>query len=187
MLKLVLVWLIAIVLFLAIMVVLHGANPIYTIQLTDMNGMPVTLRLGNGFLPQVSAGVLRTSYNGGLMGMPSSLWGSNRSGNGQSVKLGPGLNLIYDSTGQPTLTGPVFVDAVTPLGVMDGVNAVFTLPSTPNPPASLLLVWNGRVQNAGTDFVLSGTIVTFQPAIGLADPTVGIPHPGDLLVAYYRK
>lgn len=71
-----------------------------------------------------------------------------------------------------------FVDAETPQGAIDGVNARFTLSSAPNPGGSLQLYRNGLLQRAGVDYTLSGNTVTFLAG--------ALPQPGDTLVAWYR-
>jgi hypothetical protein len=86
-------------------------------------------------------------------------------------------NIVGHGTGCGS-GGPLFVDAVTPAGAIDGTNTVFTLPSAPNPAASLIVTRNGLVQKAGTDFNLSGATITFVAA--------ATPQSGDLLVASYR-
>jgi len=92
-------------------------------------------------------------------------------------------SLVIDATTTPpTLRAPgggqpTFVDAVTPAGTVDGVNAIFTLPSAPNPSASLELSVNGLTYKAGTDFSLSGATVTF----------ISVPTSGSVLVASYRR
>lgn len=73
----------------------------------------------------------------------------------------------------------IFVDAVTPAGTQNGVNAVFTLPSTPNPPMSLVLTLNGVVQDQGSDYTLLGATVTYT-GTGL------IPQAGNTQLAWYR-
>jgi len=96
-------------------------------------------------------------------------------------------SLLLDTTGAtPVLKavpnpaiGPVFVDWVTPTGTIDGVNAVFTLPSIPTPVSSLELVRNGLVQDSPRDFALSGSTVTFVPT--------SIPDSGDTLKVRYRR
>ncbi len=67
----------------------------------------------------------------------------------------------------------------TPGGVVDGVNAVFTLVSTPSPAGALMLFVNGVLQRAGAgnDFTLSGSTVTFEAG--------AIPQTGDILLATY--
>jgi hypothetical protein len=97
----------------------------------------------------------------------------------ECAKFDAGGNVV--GSGAPCGNGggsPLFVDAVTPAGAVNGANAVFTLPSAPNPAASLVLTRNGLVQKAGTDFTLSGPTITFAAA--------AVPQTGDLLTASYR-
>lgn len=70
----------------------------------------------------------------------------------------------------------VFVDNITLIGAIDGVNTVFSLPSAPNPALSLQLFRNGILQRSGEDFVLNGSKVTFQT----------VPEVSDKLIASYR-
>jgi hypothetical protein len=56
----------------------------------------------------------------------------------------------------------------------DGVTNTFTLTSTPDTD-SLLLIWNGIVQKAGSDYTLAGQIVTMTL----------VPGATDALLAYY--
>ena len=71
-----------------------------------------------------------------------------------------------------------YVDAETPGGAIDGVNAAFTLAQVPNPMASLALYRNGLLQRTGVDYFWSGPALQFYPAT--------VPRPGDTLQAYYR-
>lgn len=68
---------------------------------------------------------------------------------------------------------------VTPTGVIDSVNRVFTLPEAPDPTNSLLLFKNGLLMRAGVgnDFILSDTTITFDNA--------QTPQTGDILLASY--
>lgn len=98
-------------------------------------------------------------------------------------------SLVIDTTTNPptlkaTASGPpvTFVDAVAPTGAVDGVNVIFTLPSAPNPPASLELTQNGLTQTPGVagipnDFTLSGTAITYSSP----------PSVGSKLLASYRR
>ena len=93
-------------------------------------------------------------------------------------------SLVLDATtNPPTLRAPggqpTFVDAVTPTGTIDGVNAIFTLPSAPNPALSLELIVNGLTYKAGNDYNLSASTVTFIPG--------SVPSSGSILQASYRK
>ncbi len=76
--------------------------------------------------------------------------------------------------GGPT---PTFVDAELPAGTIDGVNTTFTLQNSPSGSA-LFLARNGLYLNAGADYTLNGTTITF---INGAQP-----QPGDALMASYR-
>jgi hypothetical protein len=76
-------------------------------------------------------------------------------------------------------TGPVFVDAETPAGAVDGSNGSFTLTGSPSPAASLQLFRNGILQKATVDFTLSGSSITFAGG--------SIPQSGDVIQTYYRK
>jgi hypothetical protein len=72
-----------------------------------------------------------------------------------------------------------YSDAEVPSGSVNGTNATFTLANAPNPAASLQLVKNGQVlQAGGFDYTLSGSTITFV--------TTTIPSTGDLLQAWYR-
>ena len=73
---------------------------------------------------------------------------------------------------------PTFVDGESPAGAVDGSNQTFTLASAPSPAASLRLYRNGLLQQAGTDYTLSGSAITMTSA--------SIPQPGDTLQASYR-
>jgi hypothetical protein len=85
-----------------------------------------------------------------------------------------------DGTAGPCGTGggPGFVDNESPVGVVDGSNATFTLMATPVPASSLQVYRNGLIQKAGQHFTVSGR--TLQFAAG------SVPQPGDTLIAAYR-
>jgi hypothetical protein len=74
--------------------------------------------------------------------------------------------------------GGSFADAETPVGIVNGVNTVFTLAAAPSPASSLEFFRNGLLQRQGVDYQLSGSTVTFFLA--------SIPESGDLLVVSYR-
>lgn len=89
----------------------------------------------------------------------------------------PWANYYRDlSTG--TIGEPNFVDGEMPAGVMNGVNAIFTLANAPNPAASLQLFRNGQKMTAGMGFALAGKTITFIAP--------QIPGAGDVLEACYR-
>jgi hypothetical protein len=72
---------------------------------------------------------------------------------------------------------PVYADAETPGGTMDGVNNTFTLANTPL-GSSLMLFLNGLYTTANFDYTLTGSSIQFV--------TGAIPQPGDTLTAFYR-
>lgn len=93
--------------------------------------------------------------------------------------------LIYDTaTGILRATGtassvPIgFVDQIPLSGVLDGVNAVFALPTAPNPASSLKITRNGLALKTGVDYTLAGSSVTFL--LG------AVPEAGAVLLASYR-
>jgi hypothetical protein len=73
---------------------------------------------------------------------------------------------------------PLFSDGETPTGVIDGSNTTFALIFAPSPAASLDLFLNGLRMKLGTDYGISGRIITFFLA--------STPQAGDLLLASYR-
>jgi hypothetical protein len=73
----------------------------------------------------------------------------------------------------------VFHDAEVPSGTINGVNAVFTLQTAPNPVQSLQLAVNGVMQKPGVDFTLSSATITFLAG--------AIPQGGDELLSWYRS
>jgi hypothetical protein len=73
--------------------------------------------------------------------------------------------------------GVAFADAETPSGTINSVNTTFTLVSSPNPAASLMLHLNGVLQTAGgVDYTLAGNTITYVTA----------PATGDKHIAWYR-
>lgn len=92
----------------------------------------------------------------------------------------PGDCVRVDGTAGPCgVAGEAeFVDAETPAGTVDGVNASFTLAGAPNPASSLLLFRNGMLQKQGFDYLLEGSAITFA--------TSAVPQSGDTLLAGYR-
>lgn len=71
---------------------------------------------------------------------------------------------------------PAYADNETPGGSINGSNTVFTLTQAPVPPASLMLFLNGVLQLQGTDYILSGSTITFTNA----------PTAGAWIEAFYR-
>jgi hypothetical protein len=71
-----------------------------------------------------------------------------------------------------------FVDGEIPAGTLDGVNAAFTLVTTPSPPSSLTLFRNGMLLKQNLDYTLSSSSLIFQSG--------SVPRAADSLLAYYR-
>jgi hypothetical protein len=71
-----------------------------------------------------------------------------------------------------------FVDGETPSGTLDGTNLTFTLSQAPSPITSFELFHNGILMQAGEDFSLSASTITFFEE--------AIPRANDTLLAYYR-
>jgi hypothetical protein len=73
---------------------------------------------------------------------------------------------------------PQYSDSETPMGLINGVNTIFTLMATPSPSTSLQLFLNGLRMDSVLDYVISGSTITFVLA--------STPQTGDVLVASYR-
>ena len=75
-------------------------------------------------------------------------------------------------------SGPGFVDGETPVGLVNGSNAVFTLANTPSPATSLAVYRNGLLEKQDLDYSVDGNAITFYAS--------AVPQPGDSLTATYR-
>lgn len=71
-----------------------------------------------------------------------------------------------------------------PRGVIDGVNATFTLNFQPLPFASLHLFRNGLRLHRGVDYTLGGQFF-LNVIFSSSCPSSCIPQPGDVLLADY--
>jgi hypothetical protein len=97
----------------------------------------------------------------------------------ETVTGDPGDYVRVDGTSGPCAScADIFVDGEQLTGALDGANSVFGITATPTPPSSLLLFRNGLLQKAGSDYTVSGQVVTFSQG--------AIPQAGDTLLAYYR-
>lgn len=76
----------------------------------------------------------------------------------------------------PPGAGITFVDGEVPAGIIDGLNATFTLSNAPL-PLTLHLYRNGLRMKSGFDYNLTGATITF----------LFIPQIGDTLLADYRR
>lgn len=79
-----------------------------------------------------------------------------------------GKNLVGGSGG-----GNNIEFAEVPAGVINGVNAVFTLVNSPNPANSLQLQKNGVYMTQGVDYNLAANVITY---VAGAIPQVGDAH-----------
>lgn len=61
-----------------------------------------------------------------------------------------------------------FADQERPVGLIDGINTVYTLAHVPDPADSLEIVFNGNILTLGIDYNLNGNIITFTAAISAA-------------------
>lgn len=98
------------------------------------------------------------------------------------VPLDPAVFAIRNGTLTLIASPPpalVFVYDAGLAGAVDGVNAVFTLPSVPSNPASLMLFRNGLKLTVGVDFTLMNQTITFLPT--------SLPQPFDLMFASYLR
>jgi hypothetical protein len=73
---------------------------------------------------------------------------------------------------------PLFSDAESPIGAINGVNAAFTLLHAPSPIDSLILFRNGVLMKHGIDYAIAGNTITFF--LG------SVPQTTDQLLASYR-
>jgi len=76
-----------------------------------------------------------------------------------------------------SLPGVGFVDQETPSGVINGVNAAYTLSQTPAPSTSLAVYRNGVRLTPGVDYTAVGSAITFGPIL---------PQTGDTVICSYR-
>jgi len=146
--------------------VVGPANLSTPILISDITGLSTELGVlvpqGVGFVPSRSAVINSSAQLDGASGNP----GDCLHVDGSSGPCGSGGG----SSG--------FVDAETPAGILDGVNATFTLANVPSPLASLGLFVNGILTKQNFDYTLSGNAISFLAA--------SIPQPGDTLLATYR-
>jgi len=102
----------------------------------------------------------------------------NQNGQIETVVGNVGDCVFADGSTGPCGSGSsaTFFDAETPGGLVDGVNATFTLANAPG--SSLMLFRNGMYMKAAFDYTLTGSTLQFV--------TGAVPQPGDTLVASYR-
>lgn len=78
-----------------------------------------------------------------------------------------------------------WINAETPAGTIDGVNASFTLAAVPNPTSSVILTKNGQILYNGVGYTLNGASITYQSGY-IPNPSAGTGDPGDLIRAWYQ-
>lgn len=78
----------------------------------------------------------------------------------------------------PTTGTPLFADAETPTGLVDGSNATFAIAHTPSPVSSLRVFRNGLQMKSGLDYNASGQGIVFI--------STEKPQSGDTLLVFYR-
>ncbi len=77
-----------------------------------------------------------------------------------------------------SIPGVGFIDQEIPSGVINGLNAAYTLSQTPSPSTSLTVYRNGVRLTAGVDYTLVGAAITFGSTL--------VPQTGDALICSYR-
>jgi len=94
------------------------------------------------------------------------------------INYGNGWEEIIPGSVSNVGSVPNFADDEFPAGTIDGVNTVFTLAHSPNPPTSLKVIVNGICQLQGDiyDYTLSNNVFTFN-----TPPTLG-----SLIWCFYR-
>lgn len=125
------------------------------VPLLSSSGQGVGSPIPSMIIDRIALGVLWTNYTFGY-GTP----------------LTNQLLSTYTPPFPPSSGTPVYAEV--PSGTIDGTNTTFTLAHNPNPTASLQLYLNGGFQKQGSDYILSGNIITFSAA-----PL------GSALIAYY--
>lgn len=91
----------------------------------------------------------------------------------------PSRYISYSAPGTSIASDLVFNE--TPVGIIDGLNDVFTLNFPPNPANALMLFKDGMLQQqgSGNDYTITGVTITFEPD--------NIPQSYSILLATYQK
>ena len=143
----------------------QGPPPVTVVQISDVVGLQSALNLR----PTVGAGF--SIAHAAVINASGSLDGA----------LGNLSDCVHvDGTSGPcgSAVNTSFVDAETPAGIEDGVNAVFTLSNTPAPASSLTVFRNGLLLRQAGDFAVSGNTLSFQAG--------AVPQAADVIVVSYR-
>lgn len=116
------------------------------------------------------------AITGSLTTLSSTVTGLNATVNSLGSSLTALTTLVDGLSSGPA--SPLFIDAESPAGTLNGSNTTFALTHTPSSAGSLTLFRNGVLLADSVDFTLSGSTVTFSGS--------SVPQSGDLLQAYYR-
>ena len=138
-----------------------------------IDGSNATFTLGSSPSPAAS---LELQLNGALQ-----VSGTNYTLSGVTITYTSGFipqTSDYHRAWYRTAGSTGFGDGETPTGVIDGVNAAFTLANTPAPTGSLELYLNGQLQVVGTNYTLSAATVTYSSGF--------IPQTSDYHRVWYR-
>lgn len=128
-------------------------------------------------VPQGGTGVATLAAHGNLIGNGTGTVVVSSAGSSGQCWMSNGASA--DPTWQPCPGGGSFAANETPTGTVNGVNATFTLASTPNPAASLQLYKNGQLMlPGGVDYTLTTNSIAYVAG--------AIPKTGDVHVAFYR-
>jgi hypothetical protein len=130
----------------------------------------VTLAVNDSVVATISGSTFTgpVNFNAGLSGSLTRLVDGSPyllAGTNVTVNNNPNGSITISSTVAGTNTVNLVKWMEVPLGDIDGMNMVYTLESTPNPPGSLMLYVNGVLQNGyGGDFLLGGDSIVMNYA-----------------------
>jgi hypothetical protein len=140
-------------------------NDTDALQISDILGLQQALNvrpvMGTGFLIDATAVIDPTGAIDGAQGNATDC-------------------VLVNGTSFPCLpqSAVAFVDGEIPMGILNGMNASFTLANVPNPPSSLHLYLNGLRLTQAIDYAASGAVITFNGT--------DVPNAGDGISADYR-
>ena len=124
-------------------------------RLTGLNGINTVFSLSTGPSPLDS---LKIFYNGQLLTYAEDY---TVSGLNVNTEFAPATNDIllaaYRTASASNIYG--YVDAITPMGIVDGFNQTFTLPDA---PLNMHLYYNGVLQTQGVDYTTSSNVLSYD-------------------------
>lgn len=103
---------------------------------------------------------------------------------GAAIDLSTAAQVTQPNPPAPVPPGNFFADGIVPTGIIDGNNAIFTLPETPSPAASLKLYKNGVRLTLGVAYSLDGAQITYDAGY-IPQPAQG-GNPSDSHVCDFR-